>query len=142
MIGKSDWFERRKYGGWGLHPKDWRGWVYVLFFIIPLIIFHSIPYWSTKTRLIATGIWALILIIDTIDIMSKMKKDEREKIHEAIAERNAIWAITVILTIGLAYQIAISALNQKIMVDWFIVAALIVGLLIKSVSNFYLDKKN
>ncbi len=142
MIGKSEWFERRKYGGWGIHPKNWKGWTYILAFIIPLIIFQSLPFWDTKTRLIITGIWAIFLIADTIDIMIKMKKDEREKVHEALAERNAMWAITIILTIGLAYQIAISAFKQQILVDWWIIAALTIGLIIKSASNLYLDKKD
>ena len=142
MIGKPEWFERRKYAGWGLHPKGLKGWLYVLGFILPLLIFHLIPYWNTKTRLIVTGTWALILIIDTINIMAKMKKDERETLHEAKAERNAVWTITIILSIGLAYQIAMSALKQELLIDWWIAAALIAGLIIKSCTNYYLSKKN
>jgi hypothetical protein len=80
MIGKPEWFQRRKYGGWGLHPKDWRGWVYILAFAIPIIVFQAIPIWNLEFRLVITGIWALILIIDTIDLFIKLKKDEREKI--------------------------------------------------------------
>lgn len=142
MIGKSEWFERRKYGGWGIHRKTWQGWLYIIAIIIPLIIFHSLPFWNTTTRIIVTGIWAVFLIVDVTGIMISMKKDEREKIHEALAERNATWTITVILTIGLAYQIIISALNQKIMIDWWIAVALVMGAIIKAISNYKLEKEN
>lgn len=142
MIGKPEWFTRRKFGGWGLHPKNLKGWFYVLFFMVVLIVFQAIPFWDTMTRLVFTGIWGLVLIFDTIDIMVRMKKDERETMHEAISERNAMWAISIILAIGVAYQIAVSAINQKMIVDWWIVLALIVGVAVKSISNYYLDKKN
>ena len=33
MIGKPEWFERRKYLGWGIHPKTKEGWIYLLFII-------------------------------------------------------------------------------------------------------------
>jgi len=26
MIGNPEWFQRRKYGGWGIFPKTWQGW--------------------------------------------------------------------------------------------------------------------
>ncbi len=142
MIGRPEWFERRKYGGWGLHPKNWKGWAYITIIIIPFVIFHSLPYWSFTTRVIVTILWGVFLVIDTIDIMARMKKDEREKIHEAIAERNAVWGMSVILAIGIAYQIAASAIKQTINVDWWLVAALFIGLIIKSISNYYLDRKN
>lgn len=142
MIGKPEWFERRKYGGWGIHPKNWKGGVYIALVILPLIIFHSLPYWDNQTRAIVTGAWALFLLVDTVDIMIRMKRDEREKIHEALAERNAVWAMSLILTIGLAYQIIISAINKKIMVDWWIVGAITAGLIVKSISNYALERKH
>ena len=141
-IGNPDWFQRRKYGGWGLHPKNWKGSVYIASFLLILVIFQALPYWDIKTRFIFTGVWALILAIDVIDIMARMKKDEREKIHEAIAERNAMWAISIILSVGLVYQIIISALNQKLMIDWWIAGALFAGLIIKSITNCRLSRKN
>ena len=74
--------------------------------------------------------------------MFRLKKDEREKLHEAVAERNALWGIMIILIIGVLYQIISSALNQRLEVDWFIIIALFIGLIIKTISNIYLDKKN
>jgi len=142
MIGKPEWFERRKYGGWGLHPKNWKGWTYTVTFMIILLGFHLIPFWSTLTRTIFTGVWALILIIDTLSIMAQMNLDEREKIHEAFAERNALWGVLAVLIIGFIYEAIKNGLQEKFYVNPFIAAAIIVGLIIKAASNIYLDKKN
>lgn len=142
MIGKAEWFQRRKYGGWGLQPKTWQGWVYIACFILPLLIFHILPFWSTQLRLIVTGFWALLLIIDTLDIMRKLNLDERERFHEAIAERNALWGVLVVLVIGMGYDLITNGLNERIYVNPFIAAALIVAVIIKAVSNIYLDRKD
>lgn len=142
MIGKPEWFTRRKYGGWGLYPICWQGWVYLA--IVVLIIFGTqfLPI-DERGRMIALAIVAGILILDTIDIMFRMKKDERETLHEALAERNALWAILVVLVVGVAYQVAQSTIeNGTAVVDPVIVAAILAGLLVKAISNYYLDKKD
>jgi len=80
----------------------------------------------------------LLLFSDTTDIMLKMKKDEREKMHEAIAERNALWGVVAVLTAGILYDLITNALQERFYVNPFIAAALIVALLIKSITNLYL----
>ena len=61
----------------------------------------------------------------------------------AISERNALWAILVVLTAGIGYQIAAGiVVNEITRVDPVILLALIVGTIVKAASNFYLDKKN
>ena len=142
MIGKAEWFARRKYGGWGLHPKTWQGWAYVGVFFIVLLGFHLIPIWNTITRIVFTGFILILLLVDTIDIMSKLKLDERERIHEAIAERNALWGVIAILTAGVLYDIISSGLKQEIYVNPFVAIALLTALIIKSLTNMYFDKKN
>lgn len=142
MIGKAEWFKRRKYGGWGLTPKTWQGWVYVAVSMIPLISFHIFQLWDTKTRAIVTIVWIAIIVVDSIEMMIKLKKDEREIIHEALAERNALWGMMAVLIIGLLYQVIISAIRGIIQIDWWILGALFVGIIIKSISNLYLDRKN
>jgi hypothetical protein len=141
-IGKPEWFKRRKYGGWGIQPKTWQGWVYIVVFMIPFIVFNIFTIWDTKTRIIIAGIWILLLVIDVFDIMFRMKNDEREKIHEAIAERNALWGVIIVLIAGVFYDIVSSALDQKVYVNPFIVGALIVALSIKCISNIYLERKD
>ena len=74
--------------------------------------------------------------------MLTMKKDERERLHEAISERNALWGIILVLVIGVLYQIITSTINQKPTIDPIIAIALGVGLLVKAVSNIYLDRKD
>ena len=142
MIGKPDWFKRRKYLGWGVFPITWQGWVYVVAMLVPFAIFQALPFWSIKTRTIATAIWVLIILVDVTDIMLRMKKDEREAMHEAISERNALWAIIAVLVIGVLYQLVTSTINQKPAIDPIIAIALGVGLAAKAISNIYLDRKD
>lgn len=142
VIAKPEWFKRRKYGGWGVTPKTWQGGVYIALVLIPFITFQVFPYWSIQTRLIVTGIWILFLIVDVFDVMFKLNKDEREMIHEAIAERNALWAMMIVLVMGIFYQMLTSVLNQILKINWFIVVALFLGLIVKTISNIYLDRKN
>jgi purine-cytosine permease-like protein len=142
MIGKPEWFVRRKYTGWGANPKTWQGWVYILVMILPIVLITNIGTFGTL-QLIFIIVWSLIFIADFIDILIHMKRDEREKIHEAIAERNALWAIVFILGIGIAYQAASAAITKSItFVDPVIFIALIVGMIVKTASNIYLDKKD
>lgn len=142
MIGKPEWFQRRKYTGWGIIPKTWQGYVYIAAMIIPLIFFQALPYWSAKTRMIVTVVWAIVLAVDVIDIMIRMKKDERERMHEAIAERNALWFMLMVLVIGIAYETISNAASQKIYVNPFMAAAVIGAVVVKMITNIYLERKN
>ncbi len=142
MIGKPHWFVRRKYGGWGLFPVAWQGWVYLIAFIAAIFATQYISGDQT-TKMVGLGVVGIILVLDTIDIMIRMKSDERETIHEAFAERNALWTIVFVLAAGVAYQAAQSAVLFKVFtVDPVIIIALIAGLAVKAASNYYLDKKD
>ena len=59
---------------------------------------------TEKYQLITLVVLLSIIIIDFVDIARKIKQDERESLHEAIAERNVAWFITLILCIGIVYQ--------------------------------------
>ena len=142
MIGKPEWFKRRKYGGWGLYPKTWQAWVYIAVFMGVLIIFNLLPFISDKTRITFLIIWIAVLFVDSMDIMIRMKQDERERIHEAISERNALWSVMIVLVIAMLYQIISSALNEKLYVDPVIIIALVVAVAVKALTNLYLDRKN
>ena len=142
IIAKPEWFKRRKYTGWGATPKDWRGYLYVAIVIGIFVAFQALPFWSTTLRIIGTIAWILFLFIDHLDIIFNIGKDERERKHEAIAERNALWAIVIVLSLGLVYQIILSGLKQKLLVDPILAIALILGLIFKAISNIYLDKKD
>ena len=142
MIGKSEWFNRRKYSGWGLGtPRNWKGWVYLAGIFIPFLIFQLLPFWNNLTKIIVTAAWLIFLVFDVTSMMIKMG-DERERKHEAIAERNALWIVIAVLVAGLGYQIAQSAVNQNFKIDIFIIIALFAGIIAKAISNIYLDKKD
>lgn len=142
MIGKPQWFTRRKWAGWGLFPITWQGWVYLVLFVAAIFGTQFIST-DEKTRMIALGIVGAILVLDTIDIMVRMKKDERETFHEALAERNALWTIIFVLAVGVAYQAAQSTVTAgTFTVDPVIIIAIFAGLLVKAISNYRLDKKD
>ena len=141
MLGKSNWFQRRKYGGWGISPKTWQGWVYVGVLLIPFIIFQSLSYWDDRTRMIVSGGWILFFGLDITHIMFSLKRDEREYKIEAISERNAAWFMVLILTGGLVYEIITSALQENISVNPFLALALFGGAIVKTISNIISDKK-
>ena len=131
MIGNPKWFNVRKYTGWGLTPNCWQGWLYIAAFVAPIAIISSIPIDQNIKNIFTIAITAF-LIIDVVHIMSQIKKDEREKLHEAIADRNALWFMIFILLIG--------AFIKQI-IDPIIIIAIIGATVIKSVTNFYLRDK-
>lgn len=142
MIGKPEWFTRRKYGGWGLYPATWQGWVYIAVCVAVIFIIQNLPI-GEQMVVVSTVVLGIIMFVDVIHMMISMKKDERESQHEAYAERNALWVMILVLTAGIAYESAQSiALGQTLTVDPVIIIALALGLIAKAVSNYYLDKKN
>ena len=141
MFGKQEWFKRRKYGGWGLYPATWQGWVYVGIFMVPLMVFHALPYWTDHVRIAVTTVWLGVLFLDTLHIMTTLKRDEREYKIEAMAERNASWVMVFVVMIGVLYQVFTSAVREKPEIDPFLIAVLIGGLLAKSISNIIYELK-
>ncbi len=142
MIAKPEWFGRRKYAGWGVSIKTWQGAVYLACVFSLLIIIILIPSLTTEQRLIITGVWLAFLVVDMLDVMWHLKKDERERIHEAMAERNAAYAMVIILISGVFIELLYYALNQRLWVDHFIILALIGGIIAKSVTNYQLERKH
>jgi hypothetical protein len=142
MIGKPEWFKRRKYGGWGLFPATWHGWAYVAIFVVAMFATQNIPT-SDAVRFTALAIIGAVLILDTIDIMAKIKKDERDILHEAIAERNAMWTIIFVLAGGVAYRVGESIVQSgEPSIDPIILIAIFAALAVKAITNYYLDKKD
>ncbi|KKW11060.1 MAG: hypothetical protein UY50_C0022G0028 [Parcubacteria group bacterium GW2011_GWA2_49_9] len=142
MLGKPEWFTRRKWGGWGLCPATKEGWVYLAVFVA-VIFATQFMFTDEKSRMLALGVVAAVLILDTVDIMFRMKKDERETLHEALAERNALWVIITVLAVGIGYQTAVSiAQTGTATIDPVIIIAIVAGLIAKAATNYYLDKKD
>jgi hypothetical protein len=124
-------------------PATWQGWVYTLVLVLPIIAITYLPNVSEKTRVIFLFTWAIIFSLDLIHIMITVNKDEREKIHEAIAERNALWTVIFILAFGVAYEVSKSVIaTGSFQIDPLIIIAIVLGLVVKASTNFYLDKKD
>jgi cobalamin synthase len=141
MIGKKEWFKRRKYSGWGLTPTTWQGWAYTAVMISPLI---ALSFFQVNAPVLAVIIgWFVIFAVDIAMLMVEMPRDEREAIHEALSERNALWIMIAILIVGVGYQTASSvAKGNDAWVDPVIIVALIGALIAKAVTNYWLDKKD
>jgi len=142
IIARPEWFTRRKYGGWGLGIKTWQGAAYIAAMFIALIVMLQLAGDSSQAKLVVTGIWMLFLLVDVFDIMWKLEKDERERMHEAIAERNAAWGMMIVLSIGVFIEALYNALNGRFYVNPFVIGALFVGVIIKSVTNYKLEREN
>lgn len=143
MIGKPEWFKRRKYGGWGVFPKTWQGWAYLAVIVAGLLVIQAIPWSGEWTGTVAMAAWALLFCVDTIHIMVALPRlDERERLHEAVAERNAMWAMVAALIIGVAYRAAQASVDGQVYVDPVILVAIGAGLAAKAITNIYLDRRD
>jgi len=131
MIGNPKWFNVRKYSGWGLTPNCWQGWAYIIAFIIPLIIISNLNT-DLNFKNILNIVIVAVLLIDTLHMMSQIKQDERERLHEAIADRNALW----FLLFGLIAWIFIRQI-----VDPFFIGILLGATAIKALTQIYLRDK-
>ncbi len=142
MLGKPQWFQRRKYAGWGIYPKTYQGWVYILILLAGFLMIQLMNWPGENTKLILLAAWAGIFVFDTVDIMVRMPRDERDRLHEAIAERNALWVMLAVLILGVAYRTGQSIVQGEVYIDPIIIAAIVISLLVKAATNIYLDKKN
>ena len=131
MIAKASWFSPRKYSGWGLTPNCWQGWLYIVIATLPFIFIPNLPI-DSNIRMYLTYFWGALFFFDLIQVFLHIKKDERETLHEALAERNALWTIVTVLTLTFIYQ---SSINQP---DYFILIAILASLIVKSLTHYLL----
>ncbi len=142
MIGKAKWFKRRKYGGWGLSPKTWQGWAYLAVLIGLCAIIQFFPVGDAQQKTIAILVLVFLVILDVIDIMIHLPMDERDRLHEAAAERNALWVMLSVLVAGVGYQAATSLSSEGPQIDPVIIIAILAAVIAKAITNIYLDRKN
>ncbi len=142
MIGNPRWFKRRKYGGWGFMPCCWQGWLYVALMVGLFMLVSFLPFGEGWVRTGVMFAWAVVFAADAIHIMVSLPRDERERKHEAVAERNAMWVMVVVLAAGVAYQAAASRVEGIGAIDPLILLALFAGLAAKAATNVYLDLKD
>jgi hypothetical protein len=141
MFTKAEWFQKRKYGGWGITPRTWQGWAYVGIFVGVLMIVQLFPFPGEMVKNVFVGVLVALFVADALRIMATLKKDELEEKNEATAERNASWAMVSVLAAGIIYQVVASNLKSALEVDPFLIGALIAGFAVKGISYFILEKK-
>ncbi len=142
---KIEWFKRRKYGGWGIVPVTWQGWVFLGFLISPLIILTS--FFNEKLTIkdpvfIAFGVYITFIVAVCMFIMVRIKQDEREIAHEAISDRNALWIALFILAIGIVAEGVSPDIVRAYPINVFALSALMGAWIVKVISIIYLDNKD
>lgn len=142
IIAKPEWFKKTKYRGWDADIKTWQGAVYVAAVIIVFLVLALNPFMDKMDKVVLIGIWALFFLIDLVDVLWKLKKDEREKIHEAIADRNAAWVMMIVLSLGFFMELIYSVLQKSLYIDPFLLIALIAGIIVKIISEYKLEKED
>lgn len=135
MLGKPHWFEIRKYG-WGIKPRTWQGWLYIIVLIIPLVAIAFFPAIFCQKQLILSIIWLALISLDAARIMFSIKKDEREHAYEAIAERNSGWFMVAIALLSILYVLYT---KHEAVPLFFLVGMLLGGALVKGLSYKYLE---
>jgi hypothetical protein len=131
MIANPKWFNLRKYTGWGLTPNCWQGWAYIFAYIFPIVFISNLSINQNYKNIFSFTLIG-ILIIDVLHIMTKIPKDERERLHEAIADRNALW----FLLFGL---IVWAFINQ--ITDPVLIGILLGATAVKAATQIYLRDK-
>lgn len=143
-ILKPEWFIRRKYSGWGITPVSWQGWVFIIALALPLVLIApnmannlsitSIPF-------IIFSAYLSFIIFVVFYIMTKIKIDERERVHEAISDRNALWAMLFVIIIGLlAESVSPEIVHSALSINPFLIGCVIVAWIVKVATAIYLDK--
>lgn len=140
MFAKAAWFNRRKYTGWGLTPRTWQGVLYILTIVIVIFFISSLSINET-IKMALTGAWVIFVLVDILWVMASIKLDEREQKIEAIAERNASWAMVGSTILSIVYITTIGKNLKGIDIVPVLIFPLIIGVIVKGVSNFVLDRQ-
>ena len=142
MFGNPKWFCPRKFG-WGLGIKEWQGIAYILVFAAVMLLINVMPI-QLDYRLALSGIAVAVLVIDILHIMIQVysKLDEREQMHQALAERSASFVAVVGL---LVYGFYISLSLKPEMYAAALFPLVGIGLAMAAAKGFtliYLERKS
>ena len=104
MLGKPEWFTYRV-AGWGLAPRKWQGWVYILGFLALWGVIRLLPLAEGTRDALSFSVVAL-LVMDAISIWAGMGRhhDERERLHQLIIERNCSVAAVFAVVAAMVYE--------------------------------------
>ena len=124
VIAKPEWFKRKNQGFLG-YQITWQGAVYLTVAII-VLLFGILFTESLIINLIATGLF-LFLFMDALSASLK-SLDERERMHSAIAMRNAAWGMIITMIIMSIIFSSFSGIKANLSI-LFIITALIGGII-------------
>jgi len=99
--------------------------------VAPIAILESIPVAQNFKNIFST-VWIILFLADIFHIMIQLKKDERERLHEAISDRNALWFMMLVLIGWVLFK-------QDLNPIFFV--TLIGAAVVKAATNFYLRDK-
>jgi hypothetical protein len=140
---KPEWFKRRKYSGWGLTPISWQGWLSLVLLVLPIVFLLSKINEGAHLvgiSLVLFLIYFVAFMIFIFGLMSRIKTDERNRAHEAIADRNALWVLIIIISVGLVLEGTMPELVHSLaQVNPFIVGGMLSAWIVKVISIYWLD---
>ncbi len=143
MIGRTEWFTYRV-AGWGVTPRTWQGWVYVLGAIGLFVGLGSLPL-PEHTKNIMLGTLGGVFFLDLIIIWSQLGKvhDERDRQHQIIIERNCSLAAVLGLVGAMFYQTYQHAAStgQGLPFDPLLLVVAGIMVLTKLISTLYYRRK-
>jgi uncharacterized membrane protein len=141
---KPEWFRRRTYTGWGVTPITWQGWLTTIILVSPIAYFASKIKGGTPLlgfTFIFFIVYFIAFMFFVFALMTRIKTDERNRAHEAIADRNALWTLVMIIATGLVIEgIAPEWIHALAPVNPFIVGGIGAAWLVKVISMYWLDK--
>lgn len=140
MIAQATWFTRRKYTGWGVSPNTWQGFLYIVAIAGIATGIQMLPV-TESTKIISTGVLVAFICIDVLQVMAKLKLDELEQKMEAIAERNAAWAMVASTVLTVLYVSTVGKEMKGIDLVPVIILPIITGVIVKGITNYILEKR-
>ncbi len=140
MIAKANWFTRRKYTGWGLTPRTWQGFAYIVGIALLAAVIQSLPIIGS-IKLTLMGIWIVFVLVDVLQTMAAIKLDEREQKIEAIAERNASWTMVTATVISVLYISTLGKELKGVELMPILITPVLIGTIAKGLTNYILDKR-
>jgi uncharacterized membrane protein len=136
IIRKNEWFKRDRKAIFG-YDISWQGYVYIAVIgFFPLILVSIFP--KNPVIYVIYGTLLIIFVIDMIDIF--LSRDERERMHEAIAWRNASFSMIITLFIIMIIQSFYNFTSETFYL--LLTAVIVVGCAIMVITKHKLEKEN
>lgn len=92
-------------------------------------------------KMVLSGIWAVIVLIDVLQVMASFKLDEREQKIEAIAERNASWTMIASMVLVILYIATLGKDLKGMDLLPVLIIPVAAGVIAKGLSNYILDRR-